>query len=437
MTQTDDRYFQAEIECMPREELERLQETRLLEILPQVYETSPLIKAAWTEAGVHPRDIRSIADFYAKAPLIDKDTIRRFRDETGDPFSGLLTDAAETWSAGTTSGTTGDPTVIPYVGRARGASEPATYLTSFTRGFWEVGIRPGDHVNFPLFTFRGHVFANLQRIGAVPVVVSHDPSQMRRLCELTLEFRPRAWYVMSSVLLLELERLEEAGVFDMRDVLKGCAIIWGGEPMGQRAQAALKRWDVEVFDHTAVGDVALAFECRERNGYHFPEDTALAEYHRVDSGEPADDNTRAELVVTSLDPEMPLLRFKSDDIVTVDRSTCACGRTHARIRIVGRVSDSFEIHGRIVLPAEIWLAVESIPEASAGLFQIVTDSRTIDTLRLRVGYEGTERSIQVIADALSASVHDSIGSVPDIELVPNEELLKLGPPHKIPRVVKK
>jgi phenylacetate-CoA ligase len=422
---------------MPREELERLQEDRLLEILPFVYERSGLISTVWTEAGVHPRDIRSMADFVERAPFIDKDTLRRYRDDHNDPLSGLGTDPGDTWGTGTTSGTTGDPTVIPYVGRSRGVEEPATYLSAYTRSYWEMGVRPGDTVNVTLFTFRGPVFANAQRIGAVPVLYSHDPGEMARLCQQSLTIKPKAHYVMSSGLMLELERLETEGRFNIAEVLDGCAVVWGGEPMGQRARNALQRWGVDVFDHTAVGDVALAFECRERQGGHFAEDGAFAEYLRLDGSGPADDNERAELVVTSLDPALPLLRFRSDDVVTADRSRCGCGRTHARVRAVGRVSDSFDIEGRTVLPSDVWLAVESVTEASAGLFQIVAPTRELSELRVRVGYEASDRSIDDICAAISDAIIERVEIAPAVELVPLDDLLKLGPPHKIPRVVKK
>ncbi|MEY2448831.1 MAG: phenylacetate-CoA ligase [Acidimicrobiaceae bacterium] len=436
VSDANDRYFEPDIECMARAELEALQEARLLELLPYVHERSGLVATTWAEAGVHPRDVKSLDDFYERAPIIDKDTLRRYRDDHNDPFSGLVVDRQETWAAGTTSGTTGDPTVIPYVGRVRGREEPATYLSSFARSFWELGVRPGDFVTLNHFTSRGPVFTNAQRIGAVPMVFSHDPRQMARFCRLSLEFRPALMYVMSMALLLELLRLESEEEVDIRDVLSSHAVIWGGEPIGNLAREALRRWEAEVFENTSVGDVTLATECREHAGAHFAEDTALAEYHDVDLRKPADDGRRAELIVTSLDPAFPLLRYRSDDVVTVDRSTCGCGRTHARLRTVGRVSDSFSVRGRAVLPLEVWSAVEAVTESSKGLFQIVAPDRALEALRLRVGVDASSRSADEVANAIAESVEQAVGVLPQVELVAVADLLKLGPPHKIPRVVK-
>ena len=86
----DDRFLEPEIETMPRASIEALQEERILELVPYVYEHSPLIRKTWEEAKVKPSDINSLADFTERAPFITKDDIRRFRDQAGDPFGGLL-----------------------------------------------------------------------------------------------------------------------------------------------------------------------------------------------------------------------------------------------------------------------------------------------------------------------------------------------------------
>src|ERR1043166_10181583 len=103
-------YFNAEIETMARADLEALQLERLLEVIPIAYERAPLIREAWDKALVHPRDIRTLDDFRERVPFIDKDAVRRFRDERGDPYGGLLcVDPADLTGVGSTRGTTGHP----------------------------------------------------------------------------------------------------------------------------------------------------------------------------------------------------------------------------------------------------------------------------------------------------------------------------------------
>src|ERR1700749_871244 len=111
-TQTELRYYDPEVETLKRDQLE---ESRILQLVPYVYQRAPLIREVWDEAGVKPADIASLADFKAKVPFIDKDRIRRFRAEHGDPFGGLCwAEPPHLKGVGFTTGTTGDPTPLPH-----------------------------------------------------------------------------------------------------------------------------------------------------------------------------------------------------------------------------------------------------------------------------------------------------------------------------------
>ena len=129
------------------------------------------------------------------------------------------------------------------------------------------------------------------------------------------------------------------------------------------------------------------------------------------------------------------MRFRSEDLVWLTREPCPCGRTHARYKVQGRTGDEVVIDGRYILPRDVWPAIEQVPATSAALFQIVKPQRVMDQLRLRVGYAGSPDLVD-----LGARVEAEVGTVLNvpcaIELVPNDDLLKLGPPHKIPRIVK-
>jgi phenylacetate-CoA ligase len=191
---------------------------------------------------------------------------------------------------------------------------------------------------------------------------------------------------------------------------------------------------VELFEHGNVGDVTGSFECVAHDGLHAWEDTVLLEGIAPDGD--ADSEGRCELVATALNNHIaPLIRFRSDDIVRMSTEACACGRTHARMWPVGRKSDEVVVDGRSVLPLDVWGAVESVDACAMGLFQVIRTARAVDTLQLRVGYapEWSTR-LDSVRDGVRAAVLASTGTEPEVELVPNEALLRLGPPHKIPRV---
>jgi len=431
------RYFSPDIETRPREQIEREQEEKLLgDLLPWAYERSALIREAWDAAGITIDDVRTIADFHEKVPFIDKDTIRSYRDRHQDPYGGLLCldpRTTEVFSAiFSTSGTTGDPTLAPYAGRGP---------SMLVREFWELGCRPGDHFVEMLFTFRGPgIHDTIRGIGATPVFLDHSPADVPQLVRFSRELRPTAWYNLSGPLVLALERHQGQTGDDLAETFASYhGVVFAGEPIGPRARRLVEdEWGLEVFLHTGLGDVGAATECRQHDGCHFWEDTAYVEHLDPTGSHPVDDGERGELVATTLvDKIAPLVRYRSDDLVRLTREPCACGRTHGRIWPLGRKSDEVVVGGRSVLPADVWAAIETVPETSAGLFQVIRTAREVDRLRLRVGYakEG-RRGLADLRVRVTDAVEAAAGVRPEVELVDNEVLLRQGPPHKIPRVAR-
>jgi len=214
--------------------------------------------------------------------------------------------------------------------------------------------------------------------------------------------------------------------------------VYGGEPLGPRARQLVDEWGIELFLHTAVGDAGAATECRMHDGYHWWEDNVLVEHLSPDGASAVAGEARGEMVVTSLsDRVAPLVRFRTDDLVHVDRGTCGCGRTHGRIWPLARKGDEVVVGGRSVIPTDVWAAVESVPATSSGFFQVIRPARELDRLRLRVGYrEPLTSPIEAVRDAVADAVEAAVALRPEIDLVPEAELLRLGPPQKIPRVAK-
>jgi phenylacetate-CoA ligase len=438
----DSVYFDAEWETMPRERIAEEQLALLLDLLPYVYEHSPLVRETWQAARVHPRDVRTLDDFRERVPFIDKDAVRRFRDDRGDPYGGLLcVDPSELTAIMSTSGTTGDPTLVAERWGSGGGDRP----TIITRDFWGMGLRPADRVTLMLFTFRGPMYGLIQGLGATPVLVDYDPAEIGRLLRLSIEYRPTILYNFGSTLMAATPAVAERVGIDPKDAFSSyLGIVWAGEPLGPRARALAAEWGLPLFEHTSVGDVTASFECTAHDGLHFWEDTAFVEGIEPDATGHTDaiaaaDGARCELVATALVNRVaPLIRYRSDDVVRLTREVCRCGRTHARMWTIGRKSDEVVVDGRAVMPIDVWGAIETVDACALGLFQIVRPEREVDRLRIRVGYAaGHEHREDAVRDEVAGAVSAAIGIVPDVELVADEQLLRLGPPHKIPRVTKR
>ena len=113
--------FLSPLETAPREELEDLQESRLLATVADAWQRSPIFQSTWKAAGISPRDIKSVEDFQNLAPCFDKDSIRAYRDAHNDPCGGLIDLADPRMKIMcSTSGTTGDPTPMPMRFRSSG-----------------------------------------------------------------------------------------------------------------------------------------------------------------------------------------------------------------------------------------------------------------------------------------------------------------------------
>ena len=431
--QTDASYYDPAIETMPRPELERLQWEALVPIFTLAYERAGLIRRKWDESGITPQAIKSLADYYRLVPFITKDDVRRYREETGDAFGGVLcAPRTDLRTITGTSGTTGDPTLI-----SRRDLKAPLMNSGLSRSFWDMGLRGGEYGIVINTTMRGPTMSPLTDFGMIPIVFDHDPREIPRMVELIRLYRPTLISILSNPLLIALEQFERDTGTDMASLFTPMkAILWGGEPLGPRGRKITEGWGMKIHEIVSVGDSTITIECSTHTGAHAWEDEVLVEHLDPQTMLPAHDAEFGELVVTPLQNTVdPLVRFRSEDLVWLTRKPCPCGRTHARFKVQGRTGDEVVVKKRYILPRDVWPAIEAVEETSAALFQIVKPQRMMDALRLRVGFAG-KPDLADLGLRVTAKVESLLAIPAIIELVPNDELLKLGPPHKIPRIVK-
>jgi phenylacetate-CoA ligase len=431
---TDSRYFEPEIETMPRDQLRALQADRLLPLLERAATHAPLYQELWKEAKVTAAGIAGIDDFTAAIPFIDKERLRSYRAATGDAYSGLLcVPERELTRVGFGSGTTGEPIYFPE----RYGVRP--YISQFTaRDIWEMGLRPGEFMTWMGSTYRAPWYTCAHAVGAMPLFCDHNPGELEPMIELSRQFAPTLLYSLSSPLVMGLERLADS--YDLTEAFASYrATIFAGEKLSPRKREVLASWGfTEVFDMSAAGDMLSVFDCREHAGFHLWEDAVLAEVIDPETLEPVADGETGELVVTALVNDVaPFIRYRSDDLVRWTSERCGCGRTHGRFEAIGRASDQVIIDGRSILPAEITGLLERLPATSAGLFQVIRPQRELSRLAIRVGYaQAAGRNTALVRDEVHGLLETELGVAVDVDLISNDQLLVLGPPHKIPRVAK-
>ncbi|MFC5336503.1 phenylacetate--CoA ligase family protein [Mycobacterium branderi] len=428
------RFLEPEIETASREQITALQQKRILELVRYAWERSAFYRELWSGAGVKPEDIGCLDDFTRKIPTFSKDDIKAYRERTGDPFGGLLcVDISELTSITSTSGTTGMPELIPEIWTV---APPLP--THYARNFWEIGLRPGNKVLMPPGSFRNYFDDFLHMMGLIPIYLDSWIGQGEQVLQAIEQYQVD-FVQLFLPMVLEFEKLENRyDIKAMLSSLKGAA--FAGMPLGKMLTEKVRdQWGVDLYTYTSAGDTGTAWEGREHDGYVLWEDTVLAETLDTITGAPVGDRELGELVATDLDNwAAPYIRFRSGDVVRITREPAPCGRTHARMWVLGRSGDEMLVAAKPVMLSEVWQLVESVPELGDGIFQVVRYADEMERLRVRAGYppertgdldELRRRATGVLEAGLDVPV--------DVELCPIDDLLATASSvAKFSRVVK-
>lgn len=432
---SDDQFLEPAVETMRREALLSLQTDRLQALLEAAH-GSEFQRQRLRAAGIEPGRAMGLEEFSARVPLMSKADVRAFRAASGDPFGGLLTTRRSALtSIGSSSGTTGDAEFFAEIWRPGTCNQLSA---GHLRPLYHLGLRPGDVAVGSPSTFRGLIDDAVRLLGATPLAIDTWFGALASALPHIERHRPAYMQIMSPQV-VEMEHL--AATHDLRSVFASFkGVSFAGEPLSTARRRRLEQdWGVPLFVYASAGDCGTAWECSAHDGYHVWDDEVLTEVIDPETGEPLPDGALGELVATDLDnPAAPMIRFRTGDLVRLDRSPCDCGRTHTRMWVLGRCGDETVVTGHALTPRDLWDAVESIRECSQGLFQIVRRQREVDRLVLRVGYDDQQTKKGELADLASrvaAAVHDAVGLLPKVLLETEAQMIARGTNAKIPRVV--
>ena len=368
------------METMPWERLRALQLERLQQTARRVYERVPFYRAALDKQGLKPADIRSLEDI-RKLPFTRK---ADFRDTypTG-LFSVPMNQVIRIHAS---SGTTGKPIIAGYT-----RADINMWAETCARCLASAGAVPGDTFQnaygYGLFTggLGFHYGGELMGLTVIPVSGGNTERQILLIQDL----KPQILTCTPSYALTIAETIRTMGIDAASLGLK--AAVLGAEPwteeMRKEIEAKLHLKAVNIYGLTEVIGPGVSCECVEvQDGAHVYEDHFYPEVIDPNTGEVLPRGTRGELVFTSLTKEaLPVLRYRTGDIASLDASPCACGRTSVRMsRIVGRTDDMLIIRGVNVFPSQIETALMRIPGLSPHYQLVVTREKTLDELEVRV-----------------------------------------------------
>ena len=239
------------------------------------------------------------------------------------------------------------------------------------RAFHAAGFRAGDlvHNTFSYhFTPAGSMMETAaQALGCTvfPAGVGQTEMQLAAM----LDLRPDAYAGTPSFLRILLDKAAETGV--RLDSLKKAFVSGEAFPPSQRQ--ALAAAGIQAYQAYATADIGLiAFETPALEGMVLDEDVLL-EIVRPGTGDPVAPGEVGEVVVTSFNPDYPLIRFGTGDLSAVLPGTSPCGRTNTRIRgWLGRADQTTKVRGMFVHPGQVAAVLKRHPELGRG--RLVVDN---------------------------------------------------------------
>ena len=353
MPQNDSKYWEPELETLPRPKLEALQLERLQKHLAFAYLNSPYYRQAFDAHGVKPSDLKSLEDL-RRFPFTNKKTERDRQIAVPDLGDMIAVPEKDIVFVSASSGSTGVPTLSPFTKK-----DFDDFQNVESRQYWSIGMRPTDRylhaLNFSLFV-GGPDVIGAQNLGALCIWGGTIPSD--RLLYIMKQFKPTiTWTTPSYAWHLGEEAIKQG--LDPRKDLAIRKIIVAGEPGGSipaTRKAIEEIWGADLYDYYGLSDIfgSCAGMCPEKHGLHLAEDNILLEVLDPETNEPVPDGTPGEMVLTTLLKEArPMIRFRTGDIVTRLAGDCPCGRTFSRFEVHGRVDDMIIVSGVNVFPSDI------------------------------------------------------------------------------------
>jgi len=411
--------YNPEIECMPREEMRKLQSERLQKIVKKCYENVPFYKRRMDEMGVKPEDIKSIDDI-VKLPFTTKHDLR---DEY--PFGLQAVPQTEITRIHASSGTTGKPVVGTYT-----KNDVDNWAEGVARVMAAGGVGPGDIVQvsygYGLFTGGLGAHDGAAKLGACQLPTSAGNTEKQIM--LMQDFGSTALACTPSYALRLAEAIETSDKVSI-DNMKLRVGFFGAEPwtegMRRELEEKLHIKALDIYGLTEMSGPGVGGECECQNGTHLWEDMFYPEIINPDTLEPCAPGEFGELVFTSLCKEaMPIIRYRTRDLTRLIYDKCECGRTAVRMdRILGRSDDMLIIRGVNVFPSQIEAVLTEFPAFQPYYFITVDRVSNEDTfdldVELRLEYFSYDPARQMtFMKPLYDRIVSMVGIKPNIHIQP-------------------
>ena len=400
--------------------IKTLQEKLLGDTLLYVSQNSAYYKALFAKENIDIRSIKTIEDLQ-QLPVTTKDDLQKNNDDFLCVPRNKIIDYC------TTSGTLGDPVTFGLTDKDL---DRLAYNEAIS--FDVAGIKEGDVVQLMTTIDRRFVaglayFLGLRKLGAGVIRVGAGIPQLQ--WDSILKYKPNYLITVPSFLLKLIEFAETHGIDYNNSGIKGAICI--GEPLRNQdfsmnilSKKITEKWNIQLFSTYASTEMSTAFtECEYfKGGHHHPE-LIITEVLN-DDNLPVKTGESGELTITTLGVEgMPLIRFKTGDIVQLHDEPCACGRNTLRVGpVLGRKQQMIKYKGTTLYPPAMHDVLNHFDRVENHLIEISTNDLGTDEIVIKIAsINASEELLHEIKDYFRAKLRVT----PKIEFSSSEDLQKI------------
>ncbi|MBQ3169828.1 MAG: phenylacetate--CoA ligase [Clostridia bacterium] len=413
-----------QIECMDREEIIKLQNERLRNVVKLEYDRVPLYRERMDKKGIKPEDIRTIDDL-KYLPFTEKTDLR-----DTFPYGLFAADKKDIVRIQGSSGTTGKPIVSGYTQNDIDVWTEMMART-LTAGNADENSIVQVCYGYGLFTGGLGAHQGASKIGAMTIPMSSGNTQRQLM--MMQEMGTTHLCCTPSYALYLGESIREMGI-DRNSFKLRCG-FFGAEPwteeMRKQIEELLGVDALDIYGLTEIAGPGVSFECLEKNGMHVNEDHVIPEIIDPATEMPLPYGEKGELVFTTITKTgMPMLRYRTHDICRLHDEKCACGRTLVRMeRLMGRTDDMLVIRGVNVFPSQIESVLVGVHGVAPHYMLIVDRQKATDSLEIQVEVTDEMFSDSIGGlDLIKKEIGEKIKSVVGIKAQ-----ITLVAPHTIPR----
>lgn len=405
------------IESMSREEMRKLQSIRLKNTVDRAYHNTPFYRNKMQEMGITPDDIQSIDDI-TKLPFTVKQDLR-----VNYPFGLMAVPMSEIVRLHASSGTTGKPIVVGYTRK-----DLSIWSEVVARCLAACNITRNDSVQvsygYGLFTGGLGLHNGVENLGGTVIPMSSGNTQKQ--IQLMHDFGAKALACTPSYALFLAEAVKDSGI--PRDEFQLKIGIFGAEPwtesMRKEIESKLGIKAYDIYGLTEIIGPGVGSECECQNGTHLWEDHFFPEIIDPVTLQPVEPGQPGELVFTTITKEgMPMIRYRTRDLTSLNYETCACGRTAVRMsRILGRSDDMLIIRGVNVFPSQVESVILEMEEFEPHYLLVVDRINNTDTLQIQVEvrqeyYTDEMNKILLLKKKITHRLQSVLGISPDVKIV--------------------